>query len=170
MREISSVATVERKLKSKKRGIDVKEKLKKIGIVLLYEVILVPLLGIVTYSLYNHFVVEAPWGASQGVMTVTMLLFIALNIGCLYFLATLYVKKLQYPFVYHMIGGLIPIFVSVWGYVYFKTIEKAACDGASLLNCSDAVLDLKNVKLALIAFIAYYFLFVVLLKMIKKQK
>ncbi len=147
-----------------------KENVRKLGIALLYELIIVPLLGIITYFCYNRFVVEQVWGVNQGVMAVTLLLFIALNVGCLYFFAKLYIEKFHLALTYHNVTGLISIFISAWGYVYFKTIEKAACEGVSLLTCSDAVIDLKKAQMAFIAFIAYYVLFMVLVKMIKKQK
>lgn len=136
---------------------------------LIFQFIFIPLMGFLTYSVYNNlFYTEF---IQNNVIMASILIFVLLfiNLGILYGIAYLFNKIYKMNLITYVITGLITIFGGLWFLVYYYALVKTSCLPNSSLDCLGATKDYNVFLVGVIMAVAYYLVYIVLHKMVEKK-
>lgn len=148
-----------------------KKKNKKINILyaLVYQVILIPIMAYLTYSIYNKLLLVNFIGDNLIMSVLIIAILIALNIVAIYYIAYALNHIYKFELEYHIVVGLIMIFVTIWFKIYYYSLEQTRCGMDSYSGCLDAM-NLNKVFTTVLVFVIIYNLIYIPLHMITKKK
>lgn len=146
-----------------------KKKLIDVLYALCFEFIAVPIMGFVTYSIYDRFFYTSTVHNNLFFASALIFVLVLANIVALYGIAYLFNKVYKMNLITYIVTGLITLFVGIWVEVYFYAVSKTNCLANSNLDCLGAVKDYNSFTVALIMAVSYYLIYIVLHKMIEKK-
>lgn len=135
---------------------------------LFYQFVCVPVLALLSFFAYKYLVLNVDY--NNTVLSIGIIsLLIVLNITAIYFIAKILIKKFDCPLIYHLIVGAFTIVGVLWLNVYYGTLENISCTDYSALRCVDSILNGKSALLALIACVYYYFVYILIYKIVQSK-
>ena len=139
---------------------------------LFYQFVCVPVLAILSFLAYKHFVLSVDY--SNTVLSIAVIsTLVLLNICAIYLIANTLIKKFKLPLIYHVIVGAFTLVGVLWLNVYYGTVETISCTDFSAFRCVDSIINGKSAMLCLIACVYYYFAYILIHKIVQmrvKQK
>lgn len=138
---------------------------------LIYQFVCVPLLAIISLNFYSKMVLLLNSSGSYLILFLILAVIIILNIAAIYGIVYLLKEVFNMPLINHILTGLVTMFILIWVYVYFITLTNTSCKEVSLsaIDCSQNILGSKAVMTALVVVIAYFFLYIVMQKIVQKK-
>lgn len=145
-----------------------KEKLNSIYYALLFEIIIIPFMGYVTYTLYNNVNYISLFQNYSFLRFVLLIILIAINIAVMYGYSLSLNKVFKVDTTYCNIVELFGIAFALWAKVYFASAEGIRCTTSSV-DCLDAMKFNKIATAILVGLFAYYIVFAAINKMVKAK-
>lgn len=135
---------------------------------ILYQFCCVPILTIISFLIYSHFIIGNNLGGSLvGYLVIALL--VAANLALIYGISLIYIKKIKLPLLYHIIVGAFTMVLLLWLNVYYGTVESITCADYNAVECIDSIVNGRSAILSLIACAAYYLLYIFIYKIVEKS-
>ncbi len=150
-----------------------KEKGVNIFYSLVFQFLCIPALAFLSYLLLylgNYFL---SWNVSFTQRIILMILVIGiilLNVALVYGIAYVIKNTFKTPLNYHIIIGLIVLFILLWVNVYFSYIESVKCDELAMTGCVSAIRNNKIAVTVFTVYAAYYLIYILTYKIVLKKE
>lgn len=136
---------------------------------LILQFILIPIMALITYKVYDSFSYLGVVQDSYTVFVFSVIGIVIVNFLVIYGISYLYNKYLKFENVFHIITGLVAIFMCIWFKVYIYVSKLNVCENNSSEDCLDLISKNQLINTALILLIMYYLIFIIMLKMLNKR-
>lgn len=148
-----------------------KKKNKKINILyaFIYQLILIPIMGYVSYSIYNSTFLASFISSNMFVNSLILLILVALNIVAIYYISCVLNHIYKYELEYHIVIAMIVVFITIWFKIYYNSVEQTRCSLEIYNNCLNAM-KLNNLFTTVLVLVVLYNLMYIPLHMITKKK
>lgn len=146
-----------------------KKKLGSLYYSVIYEFVIIPILGLVTYLLYEKFAYTGAVLDNFFLYFLLILLLVLFNIFAIYAIAYIYNKVYKIDNFYYTLVGGITIGIVLWFKVFWYVMESINCTENYDFNCVPSIQYNKLSTVILVAAIAYFLIYQVLYKMINKK-
>lgn len=147
-----------------------KQKLKNQYYAMLYQFICVPLLAFFSIMVYYKFIYTRISDINIFVQAIVTVILIILNLAIVYGIAYFVKKVFKMPLINHIVTGIVTIVGIAWINVYFATMESASCNVDNAFKCIENINNSKLAMTALITCITYFFLYLVIYKIVDKKE
>lgn len=165
---INIVQIVDQKY-NKKGLIVVKKKLGSIYYSVVYEFVIIPILGLITYLLYEKFAYSGIILDNFFLYFILILLLVLFNIFGIYAIAYIYNKVYKIDNNYYTLVGGLTIGIVIWFKVFWYVMEGVNCNTINDVNCVPAIQYNKLSTVILVISISYFLIYQILYKMISKK-
>lgn len=136
----------------------------------IYQFVLVPILGFLTYLMYDKLAYLDIVQDSRIMFILLIGILVFLNVGVVYFISYVYNRFYKCEIVYYRIIGIIAIFIAIWYKVYYVTLVKNVCVANDSVKCISTIKNNNLLTIALIALVTYYLVFLVTFKIANSKR
>lgn len=145
------------------------KKLVDILYALCFELVAVPIMGFLTYSIYDKLFYTSVIQSNVFLATILLFVLVFINIILLYGIAYVFNKIYKMNLITYIITGLITLFVGLWVEVYYYAMSKSSCLVNSNLDCLGATKNYTSFTIVIIMAVAYYLVYIVMHKMVERK-
>lgn len=136
----------------------------------IYQFVLVPILGFLTYLMYDKLAYLDIVQDSRIMFILLIGILVFLNVGAVYFISYVYNRFYKCEIVYYRIIGIIAIFIAIWYKVYYVALVKNVCVANDSVKCISTIKNNNLLTIALIALVTYYLVFLVTFKIANSKR
>lgn len=126
---------------------------------LVFELVLIPILGYISYFMYSKLTVFSFMDSNLFLNILLLLVLVILNIIAIYYIAYAMVHIFKFNIEYQIVTCLIILFIAIWFKLYYS-IQLSNCSIDSNITCIDAMSNNLTFTTILIFLVSYNLLYI----------